>query len=159
MSDVFHVDLIMCHDREKQSHDMYSQRVANPAAGFACWSPCLFPLFSKASLLLSPTKAVNIEGAAPHGYTETRAVTKSLDKFIHYNQAVGHDAWQGLQKDYNVFTPLGFHHMVDQISVTGDQCAALPQGHRHNCDRFDKEPKSVWQPDTNCCLATMWMLN
>lgn len=49
--------------------------------------------------------------------------------------------------------------MVDQISVTGDQCAALPQGHKHDCDRFDKEPKSVWQLNTNRCLATMWMLN
>ena len=49
--------------------------------------------------------------------------------------------------------------MVDQISVTGDQCAALPQGHKHDCDRFDKESKSVWQLNTNRCLATMWMLN
>lgn len=33
--------------------------------------------------------------------------------------------------------------MVDQISLTGDQCAALPQGHKHYCDRFDKEPESI----------------
>lgn len=97
-------------------------------------------MFSKTSSLLSPTQAVEHK---ENCYTETRAVAKSLDKFIHYNQAVGHDAWQGLPRDYNIFTPLGFHHMVDQISVTGDQCAALPQGHRHYCDRFDKEPKSV----------------
>ena len=83
-----------------------------------------------------------MERTAPHSYTEPCAVAKSLDKFIHYNQAVGHDAWQGLARDYNIFTPLGFHHMVDQISVTGDQCAALPQGHKHYCDRFDKEPRS-----------------
>lgn len=83
------------------------------------------------------------ERSAPHGHTEPHAVAKSLDKFIRYNQAVGHDAWQGLLKDYNIFTPLGFHHMVDQISLTGDQCAALPEGHKHSCDGFDREPESV----------------
>lgn len=106
---------------------------SNPVPVPARLSDCLFAMFSKTSA----TQALEHRKTLPH------AVAKSLDKFIHYNQAVGHDAWQGLPRDYNIFTPLGFHHMVDQISVTGDQCAALPQGHRHYCDRFDKEPKSV----------------
>lgn len=80
---------------------------------------------------------------AAQSCTVLRALAKSLDKFIHYNQAAGHDAWLGLPRDYNIFTPLGFHHMVDQISVTGAQCAALPEGHKHCCERFDNEPNSV----------------
>lgn len=108
---------------------------------------------------LVPRRQWNTEKTAPHSSVEPRAATKSLDKFIHYNQDKGHDALQGLPRDYNIVTPLGFHHMVDRICVTGDQCAVLPQGHRHYCDWFDKEPKSVRQLKTNRCLATMWTLN
>lgn len=85
----------------------------------------------------------NGEKNAAQSCSVLRALAKSLDKFIHYNQAAGHDAWSGLPRDYNIFTPLGFHHMVDQISVTGAQCAALPEGHKHCCERFDNEPNSV----------------
>lgn len=140
----------------KQSNDKYSRDA--PTKRGCSSAACLCFLWGAARCSV-PHRKQHIKRSAPHSYNGPRAIAKSLDKFIHYNQAVGHDAWQGLPRDYNIFTPLGFHHMVDQISVTGDQCAALPLGRKHYCDRFDKEPKSVWQLNTNHCLATMWMLN
>lgn len=69
-----------------------------------------------------------VEETAERVRARHHAVAKSPDKFIHYNQAAGRDAWQGLPRDYNIFSPLGSHHMVDQICVTGDQCVALRPG-------------------------------
>lgn len=65
-------------------------------------------------------------GPRRHVHAQLGAFAKSPDNFIHYNQAAGRDAWQGLPRDYNIFTTLGSHHMVDQICVTGDQRAAPP---------------------------------
>ena len=159
--DVRHVQCVLFWDFIMW-HDWKNNPIISILLAYPPKRPCLhvyLQCFLRGARRSVPRRKWNIEKTAPHSHTEPRALAKSLDKFIHYNQAVGHDAWQGLPKDYNIFTPLGFHHMVDQISVTGDQCAALPQGHKHNCDRFDKEPKSVWQLNTNRCLATMWMLN
>lgn len=76
-------------------------------------------MWLSAPLLDQPSFGPTQAKTAPNGSVEPRAAAKSLDKFIHYNQAKGHDASQGLPRDYNIFTPLGFHHMVDQICVTG----------------------------------------
>lgn len=75
---------------------------------------------------VSPQRGEHRGGPRRHVHAQLGAVAKSPHNFIHYNQAAGRDAWQGLPRDYNTFTPLGSHHMGDQIGVTGDQRAAPP---------------------------------
>ena len=46
--------------------------------------------------------------------------------------------------------------MLDPISVTGDQCAALPQGDQHDCDRSDNELKSLSLSDSST-HTSVWL--